>query len=429
MGHAERRSAITPLGALLRRTRLDELPQIWNVLCGDMSLVGPRPERPEFVSTLTRQIPFYGQRHTVRPGLTGWAQVRYTYGASVEDAMEKLQYDLFYIKNLSMALDLFIIVEDGQDGAAAEGGAMNVARAPRRDVLNAMTIDVEDYFHVSAFDGVVPRSPVGLDSRAASSPTPSGCWTSSTRSSVTRTFFVLGWVAERYPATGARASRAAGTSSPRHGYAHRLVYDHHAGGVPRRHPPREGRSMEQSAAVAVHGYRAPSYSVTPRSLWALDVLIEEGFRYDASIFPIHHDRYGIPLSPRHPYRIDREAGALIEVPGVDGSRGARSTFRSRGGGYFRILPYAWTRWGIARINRDEQRAAIFYLHPWEIDPDQPRLPAGRWPVPPLPQSGQDRSRLRALLNDFRFGPCIAPATGCASSSRRGRRRAGHTCGR
>jgi sugar transferase (PEP-CTERM system associated) len=100
---------VFPLGRLLRRTRLDELPQLWNVLCGEMSFVGPRPERPEFVAQLAEQIPFYGQRHAVKPGLTGWAQVRYSYGASVEDAMEKLQYDLFYIKNLSIAFDLFII--------------------------------------------------------------------------------------------------------------------------------------------------------------------------------------------------------------------------------------------------------------------------------------------------------------------------------
>jgi len=100
---------ITWCGRFLRRTRLDELPQLWNVIKGDMSLVGPRPERPEFVQQLTEQIPFYGQRHIIRPGLTGWAQVRYTYGSSVEDAMEKLQYDLFYIKNLSIAFDLFII--------------------------------------------------------------------------------------------------------------------------------------------------------------------------------------------------------------------------------------------------------------------------------------------------------------------------------
>ena len=102
---------VTKVGAILRRSRIDELPQLWNVLRGDMSLVGPRPERPEFVSMLTEQIPFYGQRHAVRPGLTGWAQVRYAYGASVEDAMEKLQYDLYYIKNRSTALDLYIIFE------------------------------------------------------------------------------------------------------------------------------------------------------------------------------------------------------------------------------------------------------------------------------------------------------------------------------
>jgi sugar transferase (PEP-CTERM system associated) len=100
---------ITPLGRFLRRSRLDELPQLWNVLVGEMSLVGPRPERPAFVEQLTHEIPFYGQRHVVRPGITGWAQVKYTYGASKEDALEKLQYDLFYIKNMSIALDLFIV--------------------------------------------------------------------------------------------------------------------------------------------------------------------------------------------------------------------------------------------------------------------------------------------------------------------------------
>jgi exopolysaccharide biosynthesis polyprenyl glycosylphosphotransferase len=102
---------VTRIGGFLRRARLDELPQLWNILCGHMSLVGPRPERPEFVSALTDQIPFYAQRHVVKPGLTGWSQVRYTYGASVEDAMEKLQYDLFYIKHLSIGLDFLIVLQ------------------------------------------------------------------------------------------------------------------------------------------------------------------------------------------------------------------------------------------------------------------------------------------------------------------------------
>ena len=100
---------ITRVGAFLRKTRLDEVPQLWNVLCGEMSIVGPRPERPEFVRDLTKQIPYYGQRHSVKPGVTGWAQVRYTYGASIEDTMQKLQYDLFYIKNASIGLDLFVL--------------------------------------------------------------------------------------------------------------------------------------------------------------------------------------------------------------------------------------------------------------------------------------------------------------------------------
>jgi sugar transferase (PEP-CTERM system associated) len=115
-------SRVTPVGRVLRRTRIDELPQLWNVLKGDMGFVGPRPERPQFVASLTRDIPFYGQRHTVRPGLTGWAQVQYTYGASVEDALEKLQYDLFYIKNMSTGLDLFIIAKTIKTVLMQRGG-------------------------------------------------------------------------------------------------------------------------------------------------------------------------------------------------------------------------------------------------------------------------------------------------------------------
>jgi lipopolysaccharide/colanic/teichoic acid biosynthesis glycosyltransferase len=113
---------VTAVGRFLRRSRLDELPQLWNVLCGHMSVVGPRPERPEFVAGLKQQIPYYGQRHVVRPGLTGWAQVQYTYGASVEDALMKLQYDLYYIKNRSLAFDLFIIVKTVKTVLMRKGG-------------------------------------------------------------------------------------------------------------------------------------------------------------------------------------------------------------------------------------------------------------------------------------------------------------------
>jgi sugar transferase (PEP-CTERM system associated) len=114
---------VTPVGRVLRRTRIDEMPQLWNVLKGDMSMVGPRPERPEFVAELARQIPFYGERHLIKPGVTGWAQVRYTYGASVEDALEKLQYDLFYLKNMSPVLDLLIMVDTVKTVVLRRGAA------------------------------------------------------------------------------------------------------------------------------------------------------------------------------------------------------------------------------------------------------------------------------------------------------------------
>jgi polysaccharide deacetylase family protein (PEP-CTERM system associated) len=152
----------------------------------------------------------------------------------------------------------------------------------------------------------------------------------------------------------------------------------------------------------VIGYRAPSYSITPRSLWALDILIEEGYAYDSSIFPIRHDRYGIPVSDRRPYRIDRAGSSIIEVP-ASTTRLGPLNFPVAGGGYFRILPYWWTRWGVNRVNEAERRPAVFYLHPWEIDPLQPRLQAG--------SLGRFRhyrnlelteTRLRRLLSDFRF---------------------------
>jgi polysaccharide deacetylase family protein (PEP-CTERM system associated) len=152
----------------------------------------------------------------------------------------------------------------------------------------------------------------------------------------------------------------------------------------------------------VRGYRAPTYSITPRSLWALDVLLETGHEYDASIFPVRHDRYGIPVSERRPYLIERSAGTLVEVPGST-IRCGPLNLPVTGGGYFRLLPYAWSRWSISRLNNVERRPAIFYLHPWEIDPDQPRLPAkrlGRFRH--YRNLAKTEERLRQLLKDFRF---------------------------
>jgi polysaccharide deacetylase family protein (PEP-CTERM system associated) len=277
---------------------------------------------------------------------------------------------------------------------------MSASTRPQADTtINAMTIDVEDYFHVSVFDGAVPRHRWDdLESRVAANTDRLAEIFAET--GVRATFFVLGWVAERLPDMVRRLA-GAGHEIASHGFSHRLIYDQTRRAF-REDVKRAKAVLEDAAGCAVHGYRAPSYSITPRSLWALDVLIEEGYRYDSSIFPMHHDRYGIPVSPRHAYVIQRDHGSLVEVPASTVRMGPLN-LPIGGGGYFRILPYGWTRWGIARVNRVERRPAVFYLHPWEIDPRQPRLPAsGLSRFRHYRNLGQTESRLRALLRDFRF---------------------------
>ncbi len=266
-------------------------------------------------------------------------------------------------------------------------------------IVNAMSIDVEDYFHVSVFDGLIPRSRWDtLESRVDAN----------TRRlldifdafGVRSTFFVLGWVGERHPGLVATiASRGHEIAS--HGYAHRLIYDQTPAGF-RDDVRRAKQILEDASGRRVVGYRAPSYSITPRSLWALDVLAEEGYEYDSSIFPIRHDRYGIPVSARTPYVIDRNEREIVEVPGST-TRVGPLNLPVAGGGYFRLLPYWWTKWGISRVNRLEERPAVFYLHPWEIDPGQPRLPAGRLGrFRHYRNLEHTEARLRQLLTDFRF---------------------------
>ena len=260
-----------------------------------------------------------------------------------------------------------------------------------------MTIDVEDYFHVSVFDGVVPRSRWDrLETRVCANTEKLLAIFDETR--IQGTFFVLGWVAERWPHL-VRQIAERGHEIASHGFGHRLVYDQ----TPRqfREDVRRAKALlEAAAGTQVFGYRAPSYSITPRSLWALDVLIEEGFRYDASIFPVHHDRYGIPVSC-YAHGFARLAACTVPVAFVT-LRPDAEPDGVRGGG--RQARHG----GIARLNRVERRPAIFYLHPWEIDPAQPRLEA------PLISRfrhyrnlDRTEARLRSLLRDFQFGPLLS----------------------
>ena len=271
-------------------------------------------------------------------------------------------------------------------------------------VVNMMTIDVEDYFHASVFDRVVPRHRWDhLESRVSANV--DRLLAIFDQAGVHATFFVLGWVAERVPGLIRRIATC-GHELASHGYAHELIY----GNTPeafRADLRRAKRAIEAAAGAPVIGYRAPSYSVTARSLWALDILIEQGYEYDASIFPVHHDRYGIASSPRHTYRVWRRQGALWEIPGST-VRLAGVNLPVAGGGYFRAAPYAWTKWGIDRVNRREGQPVVFYLHPWEIDPEQPRMPvSGLSRLRHYTNLHRTEARLGRLLADFRFDSIAA----------------------
>ncbi len=262
-----------------------------------------------------------------------------------------------------------------------------------------MTVDVEDYFQVSAFDAVVPRSSwESSESRV--------CGNTDrlidlfAESNLKSTFFVLGWVADRFPKL-VRRIVAEGHELASHGYEHRLVYSQTSREF--RDDLRNAQfALEQAGGCPVSGYRAPSFSIVSKSLWAIDVLIEEGYLYDSSIYPIRHDRYGIPGWNRGVHRIERAGGSIWELPGSTLRLGS-ANLPIGGGGYFRLLPYGWTRHGIARLNAARE-PAIFYLHPWEIDPDQPRIAAGRVSsFRHYRNLAQTEPRLRRLLREFPFG--------------------------
>jgi polysaccharide deacetylase family protein (PEP-CTERM system associated) len=267
--------------------------------------------------------------------------------------------------------------------------------------VNALTVDVEDYFQVSALASSV--SPASWDSRESRVVgNTEKLLTIFEQFDVRGTFFMLGWVAERYPHL-VRDIAARGHEIACHGYSHRLVYEQSPEEF-REETLRAKSLLEDITGSAMFGYRAASYSIVRESLWALDILVELGFTYDSSIFPVRHDRYGIPNAERVPHRISTPGGnSIVEWP-LATARILGFSLPVAGGGYFRLLPYWLSRWGLASINRRELRPFIFYLHPWEIDPSQPRV-AASWLSQFRHYTNLDKceERLRRLLGEFRFG--------------------------
>lgn len=275
---------------------------------------------------------------------------------------------------------------------------------------NALTFDIEEYFHAEAFAGVVrPEDWPALPSRVVEST--GRLLDVLERERVRATFFVLGWVAEREPRL-VKEIASLGHEVACHGHGHRML-----GRQSREELAADLRrakaTLEDVTGLPVLGYRAPTFSVTRDTLWGLDVVAEAGFRYDSSIFPIRHDRYGIADAPRFPHRLRTPGGAeLVEFPpatvAIAGLR-----LPVAGGGYFRLYPYAVTRRAIQRLNRGEGQPAMVYLHPWELDPEQPRLPVRLLTrARHLVNVGRTERRLKRLLLDFDWAPAAEVLAGC-----------------
>jgi polysaccharide deacetylase family protein (PEP-CTERM system associated) len=271
-------------------------------------------------------------------------------------------------------------------------------------MLNALTIDVEDYYHVTGFESVIQRADWdGYESRVGRNTLRLLDLLDTHHTKAT--FFVLGWVAERHPQL-VRTIHTRGHEVASHGYAHQRIYTQSPAQF-RQETQRSMSLLEDIIGERIHGYRAASYSITRESLWALDILGEEGFTYDSSIFPIHHDRYGIPGYPRFCHVLDNHGGGqLIEFP-ISTMRLAGVNFPIAGGGYFRLFPYALISRGLRSINRLERQPALIYLHPWEIDPDQPRVHAGAAArFRQYVNLHKTEARLCRLMQDFTFGTLL-----------------------
>jgi polysaccharide deacetylase family protein (PEP-CTERM system associated) len=287
---------------------------------------------------------------------------------------------------------------------------------PASMAANVFSVDVEDYFQVEAFADVVDRrSWESYPCRVVENTR--RILDLADRLEIHGTFFILGWVAERYPAL-VREIVARGHEPACHSYWHRLIYKLSPAEF-REDTIRAKDVIEQAAGMPVSGYRAPSYSITSRSLWALDVLAEAGFRYDSSIFPIQHDIYGIPDAPRLPFRVETPSGELVEYPITTFKLGSRN-MPVGGGGYLRIFPFWYTRMGFRRVAA-ENAPLIVYIHPWEVDPEQPRL-AGRLKsrLRHYTNLSKTQSRLSRLLQMGEFSSFRAAGLeACAQAARLG----------
>ena len=234
-------------------------------------------------------------------------------------------------------------------------------------IRNALTVDVEDYFHVSAFADHIPREawdrmPCRLERNVEAT------LSLLAEHGARATFFTLGWVAERYPELVRRIVEQ-GHELASHGYAHvRATEQSREAFID--DVTRAKKILEDVAGVAVHGYRAPSFSIGRENLWALQCLREAGYRYSSSVYPIRHDHYGMPDAPRFAF-YPEGADGLLELP-VTTVTLFRRNLPAGGGGYFRLMPYPLSRWFLRRVNTVERRPCVFYFHPWEIDPEQPR---------------------------------------------------------
>jgi polysaccharide deacetylase family protein (PEP-CTERM system associated) len=267
-------------------------------------------------------------------------------------------------------------------------------------MLNALTIDVEDYFQVSALAPYVPREAWDLqECRVERNVDHILRLLSDSR--VLATFFTLGWVAERYPGLVKRIVDE-GHELASHGYGHFRVSDQ----TPEefRHDIKKAKQiLEDVGGVCIAGYRAPSFSIGANNLWALNVLEEVGYRYSSSIYPIHHDHYGMPGAPRFSFRPENASG-LLELPATT-VRLFNRNLPAAGGGYFRLLPYPVSKWSIKRVHRADRQPCIFYFHPWEIDPLQPR-PTGldlKTRFRHYVNLSRMHERIRSLLHDFEWG--------------------------